>query len=590
MNRLKSILFPLFFCFASLAYSQVSFTADASKTKLGVNERLRMDFTMNQDGDNFDPPPFTGFTVVAGPNQSISNTWINGRSSYKKTYSYYLQPNQTGKFNIGQAEITINGKVYKTTPINIMISAAVVSPNSGNNAESIASEHIHLVAEISNSNPFLNEGITVVYKLYVSQQISVSNWRPIDNPIYADFWSQNIDINRLEPKQGTFQGEPYRYVILRKTVLYPQKTGKLKMEPLRLSITVDVPTDRFDIFGRRQYERLDKTIAAGAQTISVKPLPQENKPASFTGAVGEFNFKVSASKKSLKASESFIINAEVSGKGNLKLFDLPKLTVPSALELYDPEHSEDVSTNLNGMYGDITDSYTIVPRAKGKYPIPSLEFSYFDPKTETYKTLKSEEMLIIVQGGPKIPLGAENSLSRGSNKQPIVASNQFRYIKLDGDLKPLTEKKFFGSELFWILLLGPLLLIHLVIFFGKKYRQKANDTTGIKVKKADRLARKYLSEAKKNLDDKQAFYDALELALHNYLKAKLHIQTSEMSKGNIKDLLAARGVQEETNQKFIALLENCEYARYAPSSKVEIRKEYKKAATIISQLDKQISK
>ncbi|HET8838213.1 MAG TPA: BatD family protein [Flavobacteriaceae bacterium] len=588
--NLKSVIFPLFLFLATIANAQVSFTADASKTKLGVNERLRVDFTMNQDGDNFDPPPFTGFTVVAGPNQSISNTWINGRSSYKKTYSYYLQPNQTGKFTIGQAEITINGKVYKTTPIEIMVSAAVASPNTGNSAESVASENIHLVAEISDTSPYLNEGITVVYKLYVSPQISVSNWRPIDNPTYADFWSQNIDINRLQPKQGMYKGEAYRYVVLRKTVLYPQKTGKLEMEPLRLSVTVDVPTDKFDIFGRRQYERIDKIIAAGGQSISVKPLPNQGKPTSFTGAVGDFEFKVSPSKRTLKASESLRIDVEVSGKGNLKLFDLPKLTVPSALELYDPEHSEDVSTNLNGMYGNITDSYTVVPRAKGKYPIPPLEFSYFDPETASYKTLKSEEIVLNVEAGPKIPLAVGNNLSEASNKQPIVAANQFRYIKLDANLKPLKEKHFFGSKLFWILLIAPLVLIPFIIFFGKKYREKAGDITGNRLKKADKLARKYLSAAKKNLGNKKAFYEALELALHNYLKAKLHIQTSEMSKTNIKELLLERGAQEETSQEFIALLENCEYARYAPSSQVEMREEYQRAASVISHLDKQISK
>ena len=585
--KARSIIIVFFLCFASLVNAQVSFTSEASKTKLGANERLRVDFTMNQDGDNFDPPPFTGFTVVAGPNQSISNTWINGRSSYKKTYSYYLQPNQTGKFTIGQAEITINGKIYKTTPIDITVSKAVASPNSPNSAESIASENIHLVAEISDTSPYLNEGITVVYKLYVSPQISVSNWRPIDNPSYADFWSQNIDINRLVPKQGTYKGEPYRYVVLRKSVLYPQKIGKLKMEPLRLSVTVDVPTDRFDIFGRRQYERTDKIISAGGQNISVKALP-ENKPASFTGAVGQFEFDVSSTKKSLKASESFQVKVKVSGDGNLKLFDLPKLSVPSALELYDPEHSEDVSTSLNGMYGNIADSYTVVPRTKGKYPIPALEFSYFDPKSETYKTLTSEEMLINVEAGPTIPLAAGNSISNGSNKQPIVAANQFRYIKLDADLRSMNQKQFFGSKLFWILLIGPLLLIPIVIFFGRKYREKAGDIAGNKIKKADKLARKYLSEAKKNLGDKKAFYEALELALHNYLKAKLHIQTSEMSKENIKDLLTERGVDEETNQNFILLLKNCEYARYSPSSKVEMQEEYQRAATIIAQLDKQI--
>lgn len=581
---LKSIIVSFFLGIAVFANAQVQFTAEASKTKLGVNERLRVDFTMNQDGDNFNPPSFTGFTVVAGPNQAISNTWINGRSSYKKTYSYFLQPTQIGKFTIGQAEITIDGKVYKTTPIDIMVSAAVASPTDGYGKDSgdIATENIHLVAEISNTNPYLNEGITVVYKLYVSQQISVSNWRPIDNPTFADFWSQNIDIQRLQVEQGTFQGEPYRYVVLRKTVLYPQKTGKTSLEPLSLSVAVDVPTDRFDIFGRRHYERVEKIVSAGKRTIDVKPLPTENRPPSFTGAVGNFDFDVNATKQALKATESFQITVKVSGKGNLKLFDLPKLTVPSALEMYAPEHSEDVNTNLNGMYGSIEDSYTIVPRAKGKYPVPALEFSYFDPESGRYKTLASEEIVINVKTGPKMPLG--NAI----NKQPIVSTNQFRYLKLNANLSPIEKTTFFKTPLFWSLLASPLLLVPIVIFFGKKQRERANDLHGNRIKTADRLARKYLSEAKRNLGDQQTFYEALERALHNYLKAKLHLQTSEMSKEHIAKLLNERGAAEETNQAFTGLLTSCEFARYTPSSNTAMNTDYQKAAKTISSLDKQL--
>lgn len=584
--NLKSILLPIFMVLVTFANAQVSFTAEASKTKLGVNERLRVDFTMNKDGDNFNPPNFSGFTVVAGPNQAISNTWINGKSSFKKTYSYFLQPTRTGNFTIGEAQITIEGEVYKSDPIKIMVSDAVASPNSDNNTQTIVSENIHLVAEISDATPYLNEGISVVYKLYVSPQISVSNWRPIDNPTFADFWSQKIDIQRLQVQQGTYQGEPYRYVVLRKAILYPQKTGKLALEPLRLSVTVEVPTDQFDIFGRRHYERTEKTIAAGKRTIDVKPLPITNQPASFTGAVGNFDFAVTSTKKTLKATESFRVNVKVSGKGNIKLFDLPRLKVPSALEMYEPEHSEDVNTNMNGMHGNIMDSYTIVPRAQGKYPIPPLEFSYFDPESGSYKTLTSDEIITHVETGPKIPLG--NTLGTSENKQPVVAKKQFRYIKLNANLAPIEPNDFYRSPLFWILLVFPLVLIPVIILFGKKYRERAQDIQGNRIKKADKLARKYLSEAKKNLGNQQAFYDALERALHNYLKAKLHLQTSEMSKDHIREILQERGATDESKSAFTGLLESCEFARYTPTSNVTMQQDYDKAAQTISELDKQL--
>jgi len=585
--NLRIFILLFFIAIAGTTQAQVKFEANVSKSKLGVNERLRVDFEMNQDGDDFKAPSFSGFTVVGGPNQAVSNSWINGKRSYSKTYSYFLAPTARGKFTIGQAEITVEGNTYKTSPKQIEVTAAVDTPKDGNNSDYVASENLHLVAEISNSNPYLNEAITVVYKLYVSPRVSVSNWREVDSPVYSDFWSQNIDIRQLKIETGQYEGEPYRYVVLRKTILYPQKTGELDIEPLTLSVAVDVPSDRRDIFGGRLYETIDKTVAAGKRSINVKPLPAQNKPAGFTGAVGDFSFKVVPSKTDLAATESLNVQVQVSGNGNLKLFDLPSLEVPSSLEKYEPERSENVRTDLKGTQGSITDNYTIVPTQKGKFPIPALSFSYFDISTKTYKTINSNEILLDVKTAPAgatYTSSSQNSVA----KQTVDAGEQFRYIKLNTNLKPIDNSTFLGSGLFWALLLSPGLFILLAIFLGKKKEAIAGDVAGNKIKKANKLARKYLSEAKKNLGDQKTFYIALERALHNYLKAKLHIQTSDMSKDRIKELLQAKNADAETTNEFISLLTSCEFARYTPSSNVAMQQDYDKAAKVISALDKQI--
>ena len=314
--KLKLIFLTLFLATIQLAVAQVKFEAKVSKKKLGINERLRVDFEMNQDGDNFRPPAFSGFTVVGGPNQSISNSWINGKRSYAKTFSYFLEPTRRGKFTIKQAIIEIDGQTYKTLPVTVEVTSAVDKPKDGNNTDFVASENLHLVAEVSKSNPYLNEAITVVYKLYVSPRISVSNWRELDNPKYSDFWSQAIDMKQLKIENGEYKGEPYRYVVLRKSVLYPQKTGKLNIAPLSLTVSVDVPTNRRDIFGRRLESTVNKTIAAGNRTINVKALPLEGRPDDFSGAVGSFDFKVTTSKKELDDTESLDAKVIVSGNGN----------------------------------------------------------------------------------------------------------------------------------------------------------------------------------------------------------------------------------------------------------------------------------
>lgn len=585
--KVRLILFSVFLMFSNFAFAQVQFEAKASKTKLGINERLRIDFEMNQDGDNFKPPSFENFTVVGGPNQSVSRSWVNGKSNYSKTYSYFLEPKIRGNFIIGQAEITVDDEVYKTLPVKVEVTAAVDEPTDGNNLDYIASENLHLVAEISNANPYLNEAITVVYKLYVSPEISVSNWRQLDNPTYSDFWSQNIDIRQLQVEEGEFQGLPYRYVILRKTILYPQKTGELNIEPLTLSVAVEVPTQRRSIFGQRLFSTVDKTVAAGNKTIKVKPLPQEGKPAEFTGAVGKnLEFDVSVNKKSLAATESLQAKVSVSGNGNLKLFDLPKLEVPASMEVYEPQYNEAVQTNLNGMYGNISNTYTIVAQDQGKFILPSLSFSYFDLNSGTYKTLNSKEIVIEVGKGPNNISSTPGSNT--GNKQTVAATNQFRYIKLDANLKPTGKTSFLGSLGFWSAFLLPLALIPLAIIFGRKREAMANDVFGNRIRKADKLARKYLSEAKRNLGNQEKFYVSLEKALHNYLKAKLHIQTAEMSKDRIKDLLENRGANSETVSQFNALLQSCEFARYTPTSNVAMKQDYEKAVQTISEIDKQI--
>ena len=589
MKKNKYIsLVVILLLFSGVTSAQVTFEAKVSKKTLGVNERLRIDFEMNKDGDNFVPPKFSDFTVVGGPSQSISNSWVNGKRSYSKMYTYFLAPKKIGKFTIKQASVEIDEETYKTTPLTITVKTAVDKPKNGSGENYTAAENIHLVAEVSNNSPFLNEPLTVVYKLYVGQNTGVENWRETDTPRYNDFWSQNIDIKGIKIMNGKYKGEDYRYVILRKAVLYPQKTGKLEIEPLVLDVTVAVPTNRRDIFGGRLMSQIHVPVSAGRRVINVKPLPGE-KPFDFTGAVGKFDFKVTTSKNRLDASESLQAKVEVTGSGNLKLFELPKLNLPSSLEVYEPEHTENVRTNLSGMRGRITDSYTVVPQYQGKYPIPSISFSYFDPESESYKRVSSDEIVIDVLDGPVNNATADNNLSTVNGKQRVVLSNeQFAFVKANPNLTAINAPNFFKTNIFWASLLSPLLLIPMMIVFKRKREERLSDIAGNRVRLADKLARKYLGEAKRSLGNKAAFYEALERALHNYLKAKLHIETSDLSKEKIQSLLSEKQVGLDTINEFMSLLQSAELARYTPLSDVEMQQDYSKAAKTISLIDKQM--
>ena len=587
---MKRYLILFLIAFNSL-FAQVKFEANVSKNTLGLNERVRIEFSMNEDGDNFVPPNFeaSGFRVVGGPSQSISQSWINGRSSFQKSYTYILLPLQKGNLVIRQAVIEINGQIYKTLPIKINVTNAVQQPNDPNEPAAVkADDNLYLVADISKTNPYVNEPITVVYKLYFSFNIGITNWRELNKPKYNDFWSQNIDIKQLVAEEGMFKGQRYRYVVLRKTVLYPQKSGKLEIEPLSLDIDCQVPKGRPNFFGQVQLVDDSKRVSAGSNVINVKALPEAGKPEDFSGAVGKFNFKVTPSTTGLKFGESLDLDVSVTGTGNLKLFSLPKPVVPSTLEMYDPQHSEKVSTPLSGMTGNIADKYTIIPQSKGNFPIKSMHFTYFDLGTKSYKTITSPEIMLNVLDGPGIANSGATTPS-GTSKVAVTANKAFAYIKQKTTLKPMQSDDFLGSGLFYTLLILPFLGIPALILFRKRKEAEDADVIGNKKRKTNALAKKYLSEAQKQIQHKEPFYIALEKAMHNFLKAKLSIETSEMSKDKISEILLTRNADAATVKEFITLTESCELARYAPSTSVAIQQDYDKAVEIISSLEKQLA-
>jgi hypothetical protein len=581
---MKKFIAAIVFLVCSTLSAQVQFEARVSKTTLGLNERLRIDFMMNVDGDNFVQPSFDGFRIIAGPSQQVSQSWVNGRSSFEKAYSYFLTPNQKGTFIIKPAAIEYNGQIYKTAPVKIIVTAATEQPRDPNDTQMSGDENLYLVADVSKTNPYINEPITVVYKLYFAN-IGISNLGESSKPKYNDFWSQNIEIKQLAAEEGIFKGQNFRFIVLKKVVLYPQKSGRLKIEPLSLSVDVQLPTNRRDMFGRMMLTETTKRVSAGSKTITVKPLPEAGKPDDFSGAVGDFDFKVTPSKTNLKHGESLDLVVSVTGKGNLKLFSLPKPVVPNALEMYDAVHSEDISTPLSGMAGKSSDSYAIIPQYRGNYPVKPMQFSYFDLSSGSYKTLRSPQIMINVLDGPT----PADSTATGGNKNKIAAIEEFKTIKSKTNLVTIDKEDFFASNLFIGLLLLPFLLVPIIVLFKKKKEAMDGDISGNRIRMNNKLAKKYLSEAKKQINNKELFYIALEKAMHNFLKAKLHIETSEMSKDNIQELLLSRNAKPEAVNDFIALTENCEVARYAPSSSVTIQQDFDKAVFIISELEKQIA-
>ena len=578
----------LFICLLSISLvaQEATLKAKVSKNKLGVNQRLRIEFSINkQGGDNFSPPKFTNFKVVGGPSQSVSQSWINGKVTFSQSYTYIIQPKRKGAFSIASASIKIGGKFIKSEPVKVIVLDAVEIPKNPNDPNYVAQQNIHLVAEISKANPYVGEGIYVEYRLYVSENVSVYDTSISEAPKYNGFWNQDIKVNGFPVKMGKYNGENYRYIVLQKALLIPTKTGKLSIDPMRMDIVIGVPSGRADFFGNAITKNIRREFASTKKIIRPKSLPLEGKPANFAGAVGDFNFNVALSKDILKANETSQVQLKISGKGNLKLFELPTVETPAELEMYQPERKERVRVNASGISGAVTDTYTVVPLYKGKYKIPSISFSYFNPKEKKYKIIATEDFFVDVQEGKEL-ITVDTSSVR---KQEVVSTGKnFRYIATKTNFISTKKIDFFKSNLFYILFLLPLIAIPIGVFIGKKNEERNNDILGNKTRKAEKLAKKYLSKAQKQLGKKEAFYEALERALHNYLKAKLGVETAEISKERITEILKGKNVEAAAIHQFIEVLKNSDFARYTPFTATEMKEEFERAKAVIVQLDKQL--
>ena len=557
--------------------AQVNFEATVSKSKLALNERLRIDFVMNQNGDNFSPPEFDNFQIIGGPNQSIKTSYVNGERKFSKTYSYFLKPLKKGKLKINQASIEIDGEIYKSLQIEVLITDSVKQP-SDSITQYYNDDDIELRALISKGSPYLNEPITVVYKLYYKAPINISDARETETPKFKDFWSQTIKIPQLKVERDIFKGQNYNVVEWRKVVLYPQKVGELEISPLSLNLVLDVPTDKRDFFGNVIYDQTSQMISTGMRRIIVKDLPQLGKPDSFSGAVGNFEFDVILNKNSLRATESFQAELKVKGNGNLKLFDLPNILVPNSMELFEPEREELISTNLSGMSGSVSKSFTVIPRFQGNFPIEEVEFSYFDPNTEKYKVLKSPRLTIDVYDGPVI----SNTITN-DNSNIITSNDSFRFIKLKGNLREINNDVFFQSQFFYAIVTTPFILLLSFLLFTTYKRNKKESSSEL-VRIEERKINKMINSAKESIGDKILFYDKIEKAIIKSLLVKFSIRMDSLNKEKIQQIGRDKGLSKDDVLLIIKLIENCEKAKYSRSSDSIMNKDLEISKKVISSI------
>ncbi|MGN0033693.1 MAG: BatD family protein [Candidatus Limimorpha sp.] len=601
--RKIGILLLFFMALSTLsAQNDVDFKVICKKNVV-VGEQFQVSYELNGEGKNFESPNFNGFEVIGGPFSSSSSSVqiINGSvtKSNTHTYSFYLRAIKEGTFTIPAATITVGRQKVNSTTAEINVTKNPnISTSGGNSSASGTTRDVFLEAIPNKTTAYIGEQITLTYKIYFT--IPISNLSISKTPSYSGFWTKDITDNN-----GTIQHSSiirdnveYHVATIQEIVLIPQKAGTLTIDPLDISCIAQIkkerqqprgydPFDNFfgDIMGS-SYTNIKKEVKSQPINIEVKPLPVNDKPQSFKGAVGQFTFNSKIDKDDMKSNDAFTVTYTVSGKGNIELLELPKPNFPPDFEDYDPKITTNTKNNSYGISGSKKAEYVVIPRVSGDFELQPTEFSYFDPSKGRYVTLYSDKMSIHVEKSEN-DRGSGVIYAGGQEAIKVIGSD-IRHIMAQGNI----EKRgglFFASPLFFILaaLIVALFVIALIIY--KKVNKFNNNQILVRNKKATKIASQRLKNAQRYLKikDQGHFYEELSQALWGYISDKLNISRSKLSIETVKEMMLSKNAPEDITNQFVDLLNSCEFARFAPGDPNKKMDElYQKGMEIITKAEK----
>ena len=609
MKKLIIILMALIAYGTQALADKVSFTASAPDAVV-VGDQFRLSYTVTtQKIKDFQAPSIKGFDVLMGPSRSqqSSTQIINGNvtSTSSITFTYILMANTAGEYTISGASIVADGNQMVSNSVKIKVLPQDQSSNGGQNGSSNNNSSIHsssgttvsnqdlfITATASKTNVFEQEAFVLTYKIYTRESNLQLNNAKI--PDFKGFHSQEIEMTtnaKWTPEH--YQGRNYYTTVYRQFVLFPQQSGKLYIDPAQFQMTVGKPVqsaDPFDAFfnGGSSVVEIKKNIATPKIAINVNPLPA-GKPSDFSGGVGEFTISSSINSKELKTNDAITIKLVISGTGNLKLISNPEIKFPDDFEVYDPKVDNQVRLTREGLTGNKVIEYLAIPRHAGTYKIPGVSFSYFDIRSKSYKTLKTEEYVVNIEKGAG---NADQVIANFTNKEDLkVLGEDIRYIKQNEVTLQPKGSFFYGSMTYWLFYIIPALaFIIFFIIYRKQAAENAN-VAKVRTKKANKVATKRMKLAGKLLSEnkKDAFYDEVLKALWGYISDKLNIPVSRLSKDNIEEKLRNHGVNEELIKGFLNALNDCEFARFAPGDENQaMDKVYSSSIEVISKMENSI--
>ena len=591
---------------------EVVFRAQAPK-QVVVGRPFQISYTVNHRSRDLQAPEFTDFDVLSGPYSSTSSStsFTNGHmtSSYEQTYTYMLMAQKAGTFTIGPATVKVSGERIQSNGVRIEVlpedqpqqqqsnQSTQSNPNTRNNQSSQASsENIFIRTIATKTRVHEQEALMVTYKLYFANVDVAQLTNNIKLPEFTGFLKQELEQGEIQTELEHYNGRNYQTAVLYRTILYPQHSGDIAIDPAHFEAIIRVQTQQRvrsifdDFFG--SYTNVTKALTAPGVTIHVAPLPS-GKPAGFSGGVGKFTLTPSISQTEVQANEAVTIKLDISGSGNMKLLKTPAIDWPEGFEPYDPKVTNNFKTTTAGVSGTKSIEYLAIPRSGGEYTIPAVKFSYFDIDEKAYKTLSTPEYTVHVKRG-----NGANGANGENGETSVISYTQKEDIKqLGSDIryidtkapKKSTEYRIQRTDLIWLYYVVPLVIALILLIVLRKQIKEASDLTRMKYKRANKVAQKRLKAASKALkaNDKDAFYAAIEQAAWTYLSDRLSIPTADLNKDNITSILTQKGVSDALIADVKNVLSTAEFARYAPSTDHGMEDLYTATTNLINNLEDQ---
>ena len=599
---------------AALYADEVSFRAQAPSQVI-AGQPFQLTYTVNQRARDLQAPDFQDFDYLAGPytSQSSSTSFVNGRrtSLFTLTYTYTLRGNHEGTFSLPPATIRVDGETYTSNGLKITVLPPDEEPayNNGNGASQRPSAQQNSQARSSagtetagNGNVFIRtivskthvqeqEALQLSYKLYFAGVDVAQFTNNTKLPEFTGFLKQDLEQGEIQTELEHYNGRNYQTATLYRTLLYPQHSGEIKIDPaqfeavLRVQVRQQVRSIFDDFFGT--YENVTKGLTAPGVTIKVDALPS-GKPASFSGGVGQFRLSGDISATTLKTNEPVTITLAIQGTGNMKLLKTPSVDWPEGFEAYDAKVTNDFKTTSAGVSGSKKAEYLAIPRAAGDYTIPAIVFSYYDTADKQYKTQQIGPWSLHIERG-KGDTEAQAVVQNYVGKEDIKQlGTDIRYLHTDALQYATPSRIDLRHRLLWLYMIPALIALGIFILFRRQIKENA-DLTRLRYKKANKVAQKRLKEARRAMDgnNSSAFYEAIERAAWSYLSDRLSIPTAELNKDNIASILAGKQVPESLVNDVRDVLSTAEFARYAPAGDNAMQELYDKTATLINNLENQ---